>query len=257
MSASQASTSLPALSGEPTPKRIILPTQTRSPDAKVGTGDKLIVKQSGSPKRGKQRSKKGQRLDLKSLLQGAADETQDRKKDDQLDGIDQGIADLGFQSNEAKNQAASNASDIEAMVETTAAITAEYASDDDGAAKYSQEYDDDDDDAYDEDDVSKKPINLPTQGRLSKKGKGDRWELSVERKVLIGATDGPLAPRSQATKKKSRKERAKKREEAKERERVEEARQDAILQAGPGRMVGPVWGNVDRGWGYGAGGMDR
>jgi hypothetical protein len=293
MSASQESASPPARRGEPAPKRVILSTQAISPDASVVTTDKLMIKQSESPKRSKQRTKKGQRLDLRSLLHGAANETEASNNDDQGDGIEQGIANLGIKESEENvmeqymdpnrrsagftmtheslgstesvdgTKDISSCGNVEALVKTTTDMT-EYSHDDENAAVYSKKSDDNtgfDSDAYEYDDegddeeISSKPINLPTQARRSKKGKGDRWEPRLDRKDLIGTMDGPLAPRSQAAKKKSKKAKASLQKERRERIEAEAVRQEAILGAGGGRLVGAQAGIVNRG--AGGGRMDR
>jgi hypothetical protein len=43
------------------------------------------------------------------------------------------------------------------------------------------------------------------KSRLSKKGKGNRWQRSVGRKDLVGAMDGPLGLPSKTKAKKSKK----------------------------------------------------
>jgi hypothetical protein len=295
MSASKESASLPATNTEPAPTRVILPAHATSPSAMPGTESKLTVKQSISASRGKQRAKKGQRLDLRSLLQGVADESLGSISDDRPHDIKQRIAELGIQDNEEttmkpstdsdrlKNKAtmshpllgsteltdetqhASKSDNVEALAKTIT-NTDEYTYDDDDGANYSQDYDENTgfasdtyDDNDDEDDISIKPLTLPAQARRSKKGKGDRWELPLDRKDLIGATDGPLAPQAQAEKKKKKKSKKVQASLRKERVEREKVRQHAIARAGgEGRLVGAQAGMIARWHGeVGGGKVDK
>jgi hypothetical protein len=99
-----------------------------------------------------------------------------------------------------------------------------YAYNDDNSVNYASEYIDFDNLQSDncEDHMSNRAIKLPNQSRLSKKGKGNRWQLSVGRKDLVSAMDGPLGLPSQTKAKESKKAREKMRKKAIEHERVEE-----------------------------------
>jgi hypothetical protein len=79
-----------------------------SPDSTLGkqaasagvngeTGDGVTMKES---KRNKQQTRKGQRLDLRLLPQGQADETRKTYNGDQHEEIEQEMAGLGIRSNE-------------------------------------------------------------------------------------------------------------------------------------------------------------
>lgn len=71
--------------------------QATSAGVNVETGDRVTMKKS---KRNKQQPKKGQRLDMRSLLHGQADETRKPYNGDQREELEQEMAGLGIQSNE-------------------------------------------------------------------------------------------------------------------------------------------------------------
>ena len=92
-------------------------------------------------------------------------------------------------------------------------------------------------DTYSDDDTLDRPISFPTQARLSKKAKGDRFDPPLDRKDLSTIADNPLL---QATNKKklSKTARATRHKEAEERYEAEEARQQGSLRTGQGRLLG-------------------
>jgi hypothetical protein len=83
---------LPASSPDST-----LGKQATSAGVNVETGDGVTMKGSN---RNKQHTRKGQRLDLRSLLHGQADETRQTYNGDQHEEIEQEMAGLGIRSHE-------------------------------------------------------------------------------------------------------------------------------------------------------------
>jgi hypothetical protein len=271
----------------PTPKLPILSYQSKSNAEAVG---ELTDQQPAFEKAGKGRNKKRQRLDLRSLLRDSADENRRSKADDQRGDIEQNIAGLRLQDEEEaevrplafgesgerqkkniltanlrlksteiinKEMEAPPYHDARALPHTTSPVT-EYGYDD-LARIDSDTYEDTfgiDSDTYDDDDTLNRSINFPTQARFSKKAKGDRFDLPLDRKDLSTIADKPLA---QATnrKKLSKRARATRHKEAEERYEAEEARQQANLRTGRGRLLGAQAGMTYYGKALGWGKADR
>ena len=265
MPASEDPDSTPASNTSPSPKCTILPYRSKP---NVRELDKLAIQHPVVRKAGKQRNKKGQRLDLKSLLQDAPDELLGSASDDVLGNIEQSVAHLGIQDNKdctmrpntcsdqndngntaasvgfkslepySNNTSLAKSEDSEVLAQTAAEnVECDY---DDGKEVESDAYDDDDDS-----DTFSLPPKLPLQSSRSRKG--NSFNSPVDRKQLVGAIDGPLAPHK-STPKKSNKARQ---QERVERNRAEKTRQEANSRAGHGRVVGPGAGVWDRAAGGG------
>jgi hypothetical protein len=274
---------LPPIDTFPTPKQPILSYQSK-PNAKAVS--EPIDQQPAFRKARKQQSKKGQQLDLRTLLCDSTDESQRSKADDRRGDIEQSGASLGLQDEEEaeirplalgerrrKNVATANSRlksteivnnemetprshDTRALAHAAPVVT-EYGYD--GLARIdsdsSNDIVSDGYDIYDDDDTLDRPTSFPTQARLSKKAKGDRFDPPLDRKDLSTIADKPLA---QATNKKlSKKARATRRKEAEERYKAEEARQQGNLRTGQGRLLGAQAGMTYYGKALGWGKADR
>jgi hypothetical protein len=287
MSTSKEADLPPTIDTFPTPKHPILSYQSRPSAKAVG---ELLDQQPAFGKAGKRRSKKGQRLDLRTLLHDSTDESQRSKADDQCGDIEQSVAGLGLQDEEEaevrpvaldesgegrrKNIATANlglksteivnkemetprSHDARALAHAAPTVT-EYGYDD--LAKIDSDSSDDiagiDYDTYSDDDTLDRSISFPTQARLSKKAKGDRFDPPLDRKDLSTIADKPLA---QATNKKklSKRARATRHKEAEERYEAEEARQQGNLRRGQGRLLGAQAGMTYYGKALGWGKADR
>jgi hypothetical protein len=100
MPTSQGSAVLPASTADSTSTRATVGKQATPPGVKVGIEDRVTTKQSPAPKRGKRRTRKGQRLDLRSLLHGTADEAQEGDNSGQGEEIESEMAGLEIGSSE-------------------------------------------------------------------------------------------------------------------------------------------------------------
>src|SRR5436305_9662855 len=76
MPTSQESAALPASNADSTSTGTTVGKQATLPGIKVGIEDGVTTKQSPAPKRGRRRTRKGHRLDLRSMLPRTADEAQ-------------------------------------------------------------------------------------------------------------------------------------------------------------------------------------
>jgi hypothetical protein len=278
---------LPPIDTFPTPKQPILSYQSK-PNAKAVS--EPIDQQPAFRKARKRQSKKGQRLDLRTLLCDSTDESQRSKADDQRGDIEQGVAGLGLQDGEEaevrplalgesgerrrKNVATANSRlksteivnnemetprshDTRALAHAAPVVT-EYGYG--GLARIDSDSSNDmvgdDYDIYDDDDTLDRPIRFPTQARLSKKAKGDRFDPPLDRKDLSTIADKPLA---QVTNKKklSKRARAARHKKAEERYEAEEVRQQGNLRTGQGRLLGAQAGMTYYGKALGWGKADR
>jgi hypothetical protein len=287
MSTSKEADLPPVIDMFSTPKQPILSYQ---PKLKAKTIGELIDQQLVFAKARKRQSKKGQRLDLRTLLCDSTDESQRSEMDDQRGDIEQGVAGLGPQDEEEaevrplalgesgerrrKNVATANSrlkstEIVNNEMETprshdardlahAAPVVTEYGYG--GLARIDSDSSNDmvgdDYDIYDDDDTLDRPIRFPTQARLSKKAKGDRFDPPLDRKDLSTIADKPLA---QATNKKklSKRARAARHKEAEERYEAEEARQQGNLRTGQGRLLGAQAGMTYYGKALGWGKADR
>ena len=165
----------------PQPKRIVLPHRPKPDADKMGKG---TGKQQASQKSQKG-SKKGQRLDLRTLLQGAPDEGLESKVED-YGNKRPGKTSLRSKSTgpSGDDTDSANFDDVKALPQSTTERT-EYDYDDEEQV---------DSDTFDDDDDVSIPSKLPTQSRRS--GKRDFGSGHCLAKTSLALLMGPLHPAS-------------------------------------------------------------